>query len=129
MDAMHKVAATAELAEGRGKRVEIGEEKILLVRDGAEVRAYAAACPHAGAPLEEGAVCDGRILCPWHKAAFRVSDGALLEPPALDGLDRRQDPRRDAVDLRDQRHAGEVRDRHQLLPVRAGMAPTPDSLL
>jgi nitrite reductase/ring-hydroxylating ferredoxin subunit len=85
---MRKVAEFAELAEDRGKRVEIGEEKILLVRDGRAVRAYAAACPHAGAPLEEGAVCDGRIVCPWHKGAFRASDGALVEPPALDGLAR-----------------------------------------
>ncbi|GAA0602978.1 FAD-dependent oxidoreductase [Craurococcus roseus] len=86
--AMRKVAEIGELAEARGKRVGIGEEKILLVRDGGAVRAYAATCPHAGAPLDEGAVCGGRIVCPWHKGAFRVSDGALLEPPALDGLSR-----------------------------------------
>ena len=40
------------------------------------------------ARLEEGAICNGRIVCPWHKGAFRVSDGALVEPPALDGLAR-----------------------------------------
>lgn len=88
MDAMRKVAELADLVDGRGKRVEVGEEKILLVRDGRAVRAYAAACPHAGGPLDEGAVCDGRIVCPWHKGAFRVSDGTLLEPPALDALPR-----------------------------------------
>ncbi len=88
MASMQKVAELGELAEGRSKRVEIGEEKILLVRDGDAVRAYVAACPHAGAPLEEGAVCEGRLICPWHKAVFRVSDGALLEPPALEALAR-----------------------------------------
>ena len=83
-----QVAEFGELAEGRGKRVEVDGEKILLVRDDDTVRAYAAECPHAGGPLEEGAVCDGRIVCPWHKGAFRVSDGALLEPPPLFALAR-----------------------------------------
>lgn len=82
VESMLKVAESAELAEGGGKCVEIDNEKILLVRDGD------AAYPHAGAPLDEGAVCDGRIVCPWHKGAFRVLDGALLEPPALDALAR-----------------------------------------
>jgi NADPH-dependent 2,4-dienoyl-CoA reductase/sulfur reductase-like enzyme/nitrite reductase/ring-hydroxylating ferredoxin subunit len=83
---MKRVASLAELPADRGHHVEVDGQKILLVRDGAAVRAYSAVCPHAGAPLEEGAVCNGRIVCPWHKAAFRLSDGALMEPPALDGL-------------------------------------------
>ena len=85
---MEKAASRAQLRSDRGTLVEVGGKKILLVRDGDAVRGYSAVCPHAGGPLEEGAVCDGRIVCPWHKAAFRVSDGALCEPPALDGLDR-----------------------------------------
>jgi nitrite reductase/ring-hydroxylating ferredoxin subunit len=85
---VEKVADLSELRADRGLRVEIGDKKILLVRDGDDVHAYSAVCPHAQAPLEEGAVCNGRIVCPWHKATFRVSDGALLEPPALDGLAR-----------------------------------------
>ena len=50
------------------------------------LRAFQASCPHYGAPLAKGEIC-GRILyCPWHKAAFDIGDGALLEPPALSGL-------------------------------------------
>ena len=85
---MEKVASLSQLAPDRGLRIEVGGQKILLVRDGDAVRAYSAVCPHAGAPLEEGAVCNGRIVCPWHKGAFRVSDGGLAEPPPLDGLSR-----------------------------------------
>jgi len=87
-DVMQKVASLSALPVDRGLRVDIGDKKILLVRDGDAVRAYSAVCPHAQGPLEEGAVCNGRIVCPWHKGTFRVSDGALLEPPALDGLAR-----------------------------------------
>ena len=83
---MKKVASLAELPGDRGLRVEIDGQNILLVRDGDAVRAYSAVCPHAGGPLDEGAVCNGRIVCPWHKGAFRLSDGALMEPPPLDGL-------------------------------------------
>ena len=31
-------------------------------------------------------MCNGRLICPWHKAEFRLDDGALIEPPALDDL-------------------------------------------
>ena len=72
---MQSVARLSDLRDDRALRVEIGDEKILLVRHGDAVRAYSAVCPHAGAPLEEGAVCNGRIICPWHKAAFAVEDG------------------------------------------------------
>ena len=85
---MQTVAKLHDIPLDRGLEVEAGDEKILLVRDGEAVRALAAKCPHAGASLAEGAVCDGRIVCPWHKAMFRVSDGGLLEAPALEGLAR-----------------------------------------
>ncbi len=85
---MHQVATLASLAHGVARTVEVGDLKILLVRDGDLVHAYGAQCPHAGAPLGEGAICDGRIVCPWHKASFEMRTGALLEPPALDPLTR-----------------------------------------
>jgi NADPH-dependent 2,4-dienoyl-CoA reductase/sulfur reductase-like enzyme/nitrite reductase/ring-hydroxylating ferredoxin subunit len=85
---LHPIARLADLREDRGTRVEIGETKILLLRQGDAVRAYQADCPHAGGPLEKGAVCNGRLVCPWHKAAFAVADGSLCEPPALDALKR-----------------------------------------
>ena len=83
---MHRVASFAALRSDRGHQVDVNDTPVLLVRDGDTVRAYGARCPHAGAPLAEGAVCNGRIVCPWHKATFALSDGALLEPPALEGL-------------------------------------------
>ena len=85
---MQKVASLSQVPANRGLGVECDGQKILLVREGEAVRAFSATCPHAGAPLEEGAICEGRIICPWHKAAFRLSDGGLVEPPALAGLAR-----------------------------------------
>lgn len=85
---MHQVARLADVREDRGLEVSLNETPILLLRAGGQVRAFQGKCPHAGAPLAEGAVCHGRLICPWHKAAFRAEDGALCEPPALDSLQR-----------------------------------------
>ncbi len=86
----HEVeAAVLEALEPGGMtQVEIDGEKILLVRDNDAVRAVGATCPHAGGPLAEGVRNGGRIVCPWHKAAFCIRTGAVLDPPALDPLPR-----------------------------------------
>jgi NADPH-dependent 2,4-dienoyl-CoA reductase/sulfur reductase-like enzyme/nitrite reductase/ring-hydroxylating ferredoxin subunit len=92
----HKVARFADLSAARGTRVcvkdndsdDADETPILLVRDGDAVRAYTAKCPHAGGPLDEGAICNGRIVCPWHKGTFELRDGSLVEPPPLKPLTR-----------------------------------------
>jgi apoptosis-inducing factor 3 len=67
--------------------VEVLDKKILLLHtlDG-QWSAFDANCPHAGAPLEKGALCGSRLICPWHKACFDASDGAVLEPPSLESL-------------------------------------------
>ena len=128
---MHQVATLASLAPGAARTVEIGDIKILIVRDGDLVHAFGAACPHAGAPLGEGAICDGRIVCPWHKASFDLRDGALLEPPALDPLTRYpvlvEDGRvmLSTEAVAPPRQEGEVTDdRRRMLIVGAGAAGT-----
>ncbi|WP_034946951.1 FAD-dependent oxidoreductase [Erwinia oleae] len=77
-----------DLPEGKPVRVPIGDTDILLIRNGESVNAFQAKCPHSGAPLEEGAICEGKLICPWHKANFDISDGHLCEPLALSDLQR-----------------------------------------
>lgn len=86
--ALHLVAPFKDLAEDRGTEVKLGDLRLVLLRQGDQVFAYQGLCPHAGAPLAEGAVCQGRLVCPWHKASFAVATGSLCEPPALDDLRR-----------------------------------------
>ncbi len=76
------------LAPGTMRAVEVRGNKILLVRQGDEVRAIGAECPHAGGPLAEGVLADGIVICPWHKASFCTRTGALIDPPAVDALPR-----------------------------------------
>lgn len=85
---LHRVARFADVPQDRGLQVEIGDCKIVLLRANGELRAFQGLCPHAGAPLAEGALCHGRLICPWHKAAYRAEDGGLCEPPSLDSLKR-----------------------------------------
>ncbi|WP_321782315.1 FAD-dependent oxidoreductase [Paraburkholderia sp. J94] len=86
MNAWIKAAELAALPASGMTRVQVENEAVLLVRDGECLRAFQADCPHAGAPLEEGALCNGRIVCPWHKAVFAADSGAWIEPPALASL-------------------------------------------
>ncbi|NVO30674.1 FAD-dependent oxidoreductase [Hymenobacter lapidiphilus] len=62
------------------------DTEVLLVRREGQYRALAARCPHYGAPLEKGRIINDQIICPWHHACFRVDDGHLCQPPALDDL-------------------------------------------
>lgn len=84
----HSVARLDQLDEHKPLRAQAGNEEIILIRQGDQVHAYQGNCPHAGAPLEEGALCGGLLVCPWHKAAFAVDEGAVCEPPALADLRR-----------------------------------------
>jgi apoptosis-inducing factor 3 len=85
--ALSSVARAADLQPGQMRVVEISKKKILLLRtvDG-HWGAYDATCPHAGGPLEKGALCGTHLICPWHKACFSATNGAVLEPPALASL-------------------------------------------
>jgi apoptosis-inducing factor 3 len=82
----HDVAAFDALAPGQMQSVDIDGEPVLLFRDAQTVCAVSGICPHAGGLLAEGVQHGDRIVCPWHKAAFSLRTGGLLEPPAVDPL-------------------------------------------
>jgi len=79
-------AKLSEIKNGEMKQVSVGETPVLLVRTDDKCHAIAAHCTHYGAPLVEGALVEGRIICPWHHACFNAATGDMLEPPALDSL-------------------------------------------
>jgi NADPH-dependent 2,4-dienoyl-CoA reductase/sulfur reductase-like enzyme/nitrite reductase/ring-hydroxylating ferredoxin subunit len=61
----------------------IGDEAVLLVRQGSEVFAIGAECTHYHGPLAEGIAEDGVVRCPWHHACFDIRTGEALHAPAL----------------------------------------------
>jgi NADPH-dependent 2,4-dienoyl-CoA reductase/sulfur reductase-like enzyme/nitrite reductase/ring-hydroxylating ferredoxin subunit len=80
------IARSGELQDGEMKQVSVDGTEILLARVRGRYHAVGAHCTHYGAPLVEGALCDERIVCPWHHACFNAATGDLEEPPALDAL-------------------------------------------
>ena len=76
----------ASLADGAMLKGHVGEEAVLLVRQGDEVYAVEAHCTHYGGPLDEGLLVGDTVRCPWHHACFSLRTGQPLRPPALNDL-------------------------------------------
>lgn len=76
------VAALEDLQDGKPLRIEADGAPVLLLRQGNEIRAIGATCPHLGGPLDEGKIESETVTCPWHASVFRLIDGALVHGPA-----------------------------------------------
>ena len=77
------VADDVSLRAGEPQVVTVGDDDVLLVRQGAEVSAISNVCGHAGGPLNEGTFDDqGCVTCPWHGSVFRLGDGHVVHGPA-----------------------------------------------
>ena len=81
-----KVATTDELGDQQAKLVEVEGQKIALFRVDGTVNALSDTCTHRGGPLSEGAVEGAEVTCPWHGAKFDIRTGAVLGPPAQQGV-------------------------------------------
>ncbi len=81
-----------DLADGQGLSFEVGEDpdalRLVVVREGENVRAYVNSCPHFGIPLEIGRgvkTFRNHILCVNHYAVFRFDDGYCIDGPCKGG--------------------------------------------
>ncbi|KAF2894365.1 hypothetical protein ILUMI_11806, partial [Ignelater luminosus] len=63
-----------------------GEGDILLIRQNGKLNAIGTKCSHYGAPLENSALGDGRVVCQWHGACFNLANGDIEDFPGLDSL-------------------------------------------
>ena len=76
------VSPVSEVLEGKLKQVRVDEVAVLLTRRDGEFFALADRCTHRGAPLSEGEVDGGCVVCPWHGSAFAFRDGGVERGPA-----------------------------------------------
>ncbi len=79
--------ALSQLADGASMLGHVGDDPVLLARQGEEVFAVGAMCTHYGGPLAEGLLVGDTVRCPWHHACFSLRNGAPVRPPALNPVD------------------------------------------
>jgi nitrite reductase/ring-hydroxylating ferredoxin subunit/uncharacterized membrane protein len=68
--------------EGTLGRVTVDGVPLLVTRRGEDVVALTDRCTHRGAPLDEGSIEDGCVICPWHGSAFALDSGEVRSGPA-----------------------------------------------
>ncbi|WP_343708577.1 Rieske 2Fe-2S domain-containing protein [Mycobacterium sp.] len=81
------VLALDSLQDGKPQRVEVEGVGLVVCRTGdGKVSAFGEYCPHLAAPMADGWVERGRIVCPWHGSRFDVDSGEVLRGPAAASL-------------------------------------------
>ena len=73
-----------DLPAGKLTRVDVAGIPAVLLKEGKAIYAIAATCSHLGGPLDEGSIRDGNVVqCPWHGSCFRMTDGSVVDGPAV----------------------------------------------
>ena len=81
-----KIAETKNLAPGRAAAFDVEGQRIAVFNVEGAFYGIEDACPHSGGPLSEGCVSGTTVSCPWHGADFDIKTGAVLSPPAFEGV-------------------------------------------
>lgn len=85
---MHRACALTDIPDGGCLGVEMDGTDILLHRTGEDVSALQGLCPHQQAPLKDGAIGGGLVVCPYHHAVFELAGGDRRHGPGLGRLRR-----------------------------------------
>ena len=72
-----------DLEEGKLTRIDVAGIPAVLLKQGDTMYAIGAVCSHLGGPLDEGTCEDGEATCPWHGSRFSMSDGGVVNGPAV----------------------------------------------
>lgn len=86
------VLPVESLKNGKPQRVEVDGVGLVLCRTGnnGEIAAFGEFCPHLAAPMTDGWVDRGRLVCPWHGSRFDLCSGEVLRGPSAAPLPRYQ---------------------------------------
>lgn len=74
-----RVAASAEVQEGKLLAAQAAGQRILLSRVQGRVHAVVDRCPHMGMSLAKGKVENGVVTCPWHNSRFDLCTGRNMD--------------------------------------------------
>jgi nitrite reductase/ring-hydroxylating ferredoxin subunit/uncharacterized membrane protein len=76
------VLASADLAPDEPRRVSHEGVTVVLLRRGEQVYALGEQCSHLAAPMSEGWLYRGELVCPWHGSRFNLDSGVPVDGPA-----------------------------------------------
>lgn len=57
------------------RKTKVAGKRVCMIRQGGQLHATSARCPHAGADLSGGWCEEGRLICPYHRHAFSLETG------------------------------------------------------
>ncbi len=80
------VLAQADLGEDTPTVVDCDGVSVVLLRHDGRVTALGGNCPHLGAPMAQGWLYRGEMVCPWHGSRFDPHTGAVTTGPATSPL-------------------------------------------
>ncbi|HVY71388.1 MAG TPA: Rieske 2Fe-2S domain-containing protein [Verrucomicrobiae bacterium] len=86
MPKLVKIAEAKDIPAGSAAAFDIEGGRVAVFNVAGNFCAVDDTCPHAGASLCEGAVDGGRVICPWHDAAFDLRSGAPLNDVTDQGV-------------------------------------------
>jgi len=72
-----------DVADGGMVGGHVGEDAVLLARNGDEFFAIGSTCSHYGGPLADGLMVGDTVRCPWHHARFSLRTGEAIGAPAF----------------------------------------------
>jgi len=78
-----KVMKCDDLEIGKSAIIEVGEKEIALFNYKGDFYAIDNTCPHRGAPLGEGRIEEGILICPGHEWRFELKSGWCPQNPEL----------------------------------------------
>ncbi|HEX5509784.1 MAG TPA: FAD-dependent oxidoreductase [Pseudolabrys sp.] len=64
----------------------VGDDEVLVARQGGRLFAVSAHCTHYHGPLVDGILVGNTVRCPWHHAHFSLQTGEAIAAPALSPL-------------------------------------------
>ncbi len=78
-----KVLKCDDLEIGKSAIIEVGDKEIALFNYKGDYYAIDNVCPHRGAPLGEGRIEEGILICPNHEWRFELKSGWCPQNPEL----------------------------------------------
>lgn len=80
------VCAQTELLPGEHRVVDLDGTPVAVFNLDGEYFAIHDVCSHDGAPIADGRVEGGEIICPRHGARFCLKSGRVTQPPAYEDI-------------------------------------------